>query len=229
MSDIFENWIRESAPRGKVNDLKKEIHLAVLKERLRGMDRRRSLRHQRQMRASMVATVVLSLLVGGNFSQLGSDGFDIIVNGPMPAFEHSLNSVSGLREMKVQVGSFDSPEVVLDLHQQIEGRIGRVVSLTAIEVQGAMNWTITMKHQAGDTKREYTTEVLDRRSKMSRAKAAFIREESDTMFRQVKNGILRPIMIRNEVVDGTRFLIKEYVYHSDKFGDVTYLFGVPSR
>jgi len=77
MNAKIENWIRESAPTIHLNEVKKEAHLAVLKERFRQREVRRSQQRVGLRRLSFAGILVLFFMSGSEVSELGSEGFDV--------------------------------------------------------------------------------------------------------------------------------------------------------
>jgi hypothetical protein len=223
--DKFEKWIMEAAPEVPINEMKKEIHLWVLRERLREKEILRNRRHKRQRRASMVAVLLVFFLYSGNVSELGSDGFEIT----MFEIDGGLKSISGHRETYVPVYEEDTAEEILDLHQQIEARIGWPVSVDAYGFEGAIQWTISYEYQVGEEKRLYTETVLGRPSVLTREMQAFMLAEGDKMMEQAEEGILVPVETREEEVEETLFLLKFYEYESENYGIVKYIKGEPIR
>ncbi len=226
MKNNFEQWIRESAPVVEIDEIKKEAHLAVLKERLRVREGQHRRRGRRQLRASMVAVVVVLMFFGGEFSELGSDGFDINFLG-IPAHDHGQLVEIGMRGFKIGVPEDQPRDVTRDLVTQLQARIGDPVEMVSVQAQGGEQWLIVREYLVEGKITRYTAGSLDHEDVKIQALLPFIMEESSIMMNQVDSGELLPVGAKQMVVDGFLFEVKVYEYTSNKYGKVTLLKGLP--
>ena len=223
MTDQFEDWIKESAPSVHVNELKKEVHLAVLKERLRAREIRHQRRHHRQRRASMVAVVLMFLLIGGNVSELGSDGFDITIT-ESEALKEKVASI-GFRGSEFTLQDDDTEADVEDLAQQIQADLGHPVGISMYEIDGDQFWTVIQEYEVNGQMQTRTQFPSTHESSINESISDFLTGEALVMMREIKSGELLPFVTREESVDGVSFLAKVYRYHSAKHGEVIFLRG----
>ena len=225
-NDKFEQWIQECAPTVEVNATRKAIHLAVLKQRLRARENQHRNRQKRAWRSGVMVTAVVLVLIGGNFAELGSDGFDSSLWGPSRIPGYNL-VVTGLRGDRMMVHEEDSPQVIEAFARLVNARDGDPLSVDLYRVNGDGYWGVTLEYQVGNIKRNYCRKAEDRPSTLTRAHLDFLDSESELMLNQIENGILPPVSSHVEIVDDIQFMIKTYHYQSKKYGLVVYKHGDP--
>lgn len=225
MGDQFEKWIQNSAPVVAVDETKKEIHLAVLKQRLRQRDQRHHKRMKQIRRSGVAAMALVFILVGGNVSELGSDGFELEIS-PSNLVPDAKNARIGFRKTKLGFPGSMPEEEVLDLTQQMEAEIGIPAEVISINVHGNVIWDILYEYEVKGEKKLVGGKAVDRPSKLTRAHFEFVKSELDLLTEMIGSGNLVPVSSRIESVDGYPFLIKEYHFQSEKYGLVVYGKGV---
>jgi hypothetical protein len=225
MKNQFEDWIQESAPAVEVDDTKKEIHLAILKQRLRERESRHKTRQKGMRRTSVAFVVLVFVLIGGNVSELGSDGFDLVISENELGTDLSHVEI-GFRKSGLGVPDEMPHDEVQELAMQIEAQNGTPAEVEVIKLQGNEFWTILFEYEVGDGTRLSGHTVKDRPSKPTRAHVNFSKAEIQLMWDEINSGNLSPVSSRIETVDGYRFLMKVYHYQSDQFGLVEYQKGI---
>jgi len=228
MNNEFEKWIRESAPVVEVDEHHKEMHLAVLKNRLRDRDKLHMKRQKQTRRASVVVAALMFVMIGGNVSELGSDGFDFVVS------ENEFNSETksmeiGFRKLSISGSVGDSDELLRDLAVQMEMGDGIPASVGAIEIKGHVWWDIRFDYNVRGGMHPGGRTVRDRPSSPTLAHLEFAETEMKQIDERIENGSLSAVSSRIETVEGYRFLIKEYHIQSDQFGLIVWKKGTPIR
>jgi len=151
VSNEFEKWIQESAPSVEVNETRKEIHLAVLRQRLRERENRYQTRQKRTRRASVAAVALVFVLIGGNVSELGSDGFEFVVS-ESEYMSTSKTVEVGFRKSKI-AGNDDTPsEFLRDLVVEMGFSDGVPVSVESVGIQGSESWAIVFEYDVKGSK-----------------------------------------------------------------------------
>ncbi len=222
----FEKWIQESAPSVEVNKLKKEVHLSVLKQRLREREAQHIRRVNKTRRTSVALAALLVVLVGGNFSELGSDGFNIIdvIPSSVPGYDLS---ITGFRGDGIMVLKEDSPELIEEFSRMIDAGLGIPLDVESYSVRGKEFWSLNREYQARGITRNYSKTVLDRENEIIRDHLTFLQAENELMMEQIDSGTLLPISIKAEMIEGIPFMIETYEYLSEEFGKVVYKRGEP--
>lgn len=218
--------MQESSPSLEVNTTRKDIHLAVLKQRLRERETRHLNRQKKIRRTGVVVAAFILVLVGGNVAELGSDGFDISIQGPASIPDNNL-AVIGFRRDGMNVLEEDSPEIIEAFARLIGARNGIPLNASSYSVNEKEFWSIQFEYQVGNIKRNYSRGPDDRPSTTTREHLDFLVSESDLMLEQIEKGILQSVSSHTEIVDGVRFMFKTYHYQSKKYGLVVYKHGEP--
>lgn len=224
MSNEFEKWIESSAPAVEADKGMKEVHLAILKQRLRDRDKQYKVRQKRTRRGSIVAVVLMFVLVGGNISELGSDGFELETSESL--LVDGMNNVTvGHREFGFGAPKSLTKAETEDFARQAEWRHGQPVGVECLEIQGAAAWFINFHYDLDGSTSLGSHSVRDRPSTAGMDHLNFSQHEYDGMEEKIKNGTLAPVSSRIETVDGFRFFIKVYNFESSEFGSVVFQKG----
>ena len=223
----FDDWIREFTPPIHVNEMKKEAHLAVLKERLRTRELSRRRRHRRYRRQGLIPVVFMMMMIGWGVTELGSDDFEsYIYYSP----EHGRRMANtGMREVIINIREDMSAAEVEELNHQLEARTGIPVEMNAISVGGKTSWNILFEHEVGVKKEPYWERALDRKEGMTRKHYELYQTSEWEVFRNsVTTGQLAPSELTVETLDGIEFEVRVYHHQSERFGSIIYMEGEPT-
>jgi len=141
MNNNFDQWIRDCAPDFEVDEINKETHLAILKESMRQRKLLQSRREKWQLRVSMVAAVLVFILIGGNYSQLGSDGFDPTVLD-IPANDQGNFVTFGMSRMGLRVPEDQSEEETTRQVTRFVARLGEPLRVHGFLMDGRESWSV---------------------------------------------------------------------------------------
>ncbi len=227
MNNKFEQWIREVAPETQIDEINKEAHLAVLKERLRKREAKHRRNNRRQRNASMFFVILLFSFGGGAFSPLGSDGFEFLFKKRAHQSEDMISVEMGLREHRFSTQADISQDNLMDLATQLEAGIGEPIGLKSIQIDGAETWNVGKNYLVDGEIVCYWGESSSRKDIDALSLFPFLVEESSKMENEVDSGVLQPVETRNVLVDGVLYDTKVYKYQSKKYGEVTFLKGTP--
>lgn len=223
MNDPLGKWISDVAPPLVVDEVKKEAHLAVLKERLRQRQIQNERRHDRLLRSSVTAAVLVFLMIGGRVADLGSDGFDYTLEKPQSQRLGYANV--GLRHDAFNIREDDRPEEITDFAQQVAADLGQPVSIFMYVIEGNEYCTVRKQYQMGDEVRIAGGEAKDRKMKNLSLLMDFLETEGTEIHDQIRSGALLPLETRVEEVEGHSYQAQVYHFHSTNHGEVLYLRG----
>jgi len=228
MNSEFDKWVEESAPQVEVNNIRKEIHLAVLQTRLRKRDKDYRRRQNRFRRGSILSLAMMFIFIGGNFSQLGSDGFDFVVteNEFLPG-NKSLEI--GFRKASMGGPCYMTDEVLVEISSKMEAGERTTIGVESVTIHGKEFWSMEFEVEMGNFMVPTGGEVNDRLSEMTRDHLDFMQTENQSILRKAADGTLKPSAEWVETIDGCRFLMKEYNVNSKKYGFVKVKLGQPIR
>lgn len=224
MNKNFDDWARDLAPPMGVDEVSRKAHLTILKDRLRTREITRRRRRVGTRRASMVALVVLVTFLGGNLSELGSDGFDHVLK-PVESRER-LRATVGHRETRVGVRSEEAaPEMI----QKTEMDLGHPELLDVVIVKGTEQWTVSIPELLSTGERYLRTRTPHGMEALNKGNAAghlnfFANYEQDWATR-ITNGHAQPVATEIIEAEGQRFLTRVYQETFPGLGVVTWKKG----
>ena len=228
MNKQFEDRIREFTPPIHLNEMKKEAHLAVLKERMRVREIQGRRRHRRFRRQGLIPVVLMLMMVGWGDTELGSDDFepDIFYS---PEVGQRV-AVTGIREVIINIDEDMTVAEVEELNHQLAARTGVPVEMYAFSLGGKASWHIGFEYQVGDKKETRWERVLDRPNGLNRKHYEFSQTSEWKEFNNsVTTGQLAPSELTVETLDGIEFEVRVYHYQSEKFGSIIYMEGRPTH
>lgn len=228
MNNNFEKWIQDSAPSVEVDETNKEIHLALLRHRLRERENRSKIRRKRAGRVGVAALAIVFVFIGGNFSELGSDGFEFVArqNEYLP---ESTSVEIGFRKLRMTGPPDVSYESLRDLAVEMEAGDGIPKSVVVIGIHGNENWVLEFEYDVGgETHNGARAPILPGRpSKITKDHLDFAINELDEVLKNIENGNLQPVSSRVQTIEGYRFLMKVYHVQSENYGLVLFQQGAP--
>ncbi len=139
MTKNFDKLITDAAPLVPDCGTNRRVTRALLKERMRQDARRRQVRDRRGM--SLAVSLVFMFVIGGQVTELGSDGFDTIsrvmelTNG-----EKFIKITAPFRGTGLAVPEEFSPEKTYEIQQAIAADDIKPVRLEGINVFGKTMW-----------------------------------------------------------------------------------------
>lgn len=228
MNNNFEKWIQDSAPSIEVDETSKEIHLAVLRQRLRERENRSRARRKRAGRVGVTALAIVFVFIGGNFSELGSDGFEFVAT--QNKFLQESRSVEvGFRKSFITGPSEMSYETLRDIAVEMEAGDGIPINIEVIGIHGNEHWVLEVEYDMGGEIHTGARAINlpDRPSNITKDHLDFAINELEGVLKNIENGKLQPVSSRAQTLEGCRFLIKEYHIQSEKFGLVVFQKGAP--
>ncbi len=229
MNSNFEQWMRDCAPEVEINEIKKEAHWAILKERMRLREIKHKQREERRLQTSMVAAVLMFIFIGGSMSPLGSDGFNITDSDNQFYDDGRLVQVGTTAGLNFVIPNDYSPEEAADLITQTKAQLGEMVGLTRLVASGGSTWSFGREIQMrGETTISWGVAV-GFESVMAEKVLPFIFSDSGEKFLlDVDAGKYQPVRMEGVSVEGRPFSIKVYAKSFEKFGVVEYWIGVPA-
>lgn len=225
MSDKFEKWIQESSPSVEINENSKEIHLAVLKQRLREREKQHVNRQTRMRRSGVVVVALMIVIAGGNVAELGSDGFDYkIVESDLVSETQQLEV--GHRQSAITGPASMNSDTLRDLEVEMEYSQGIPVSVEAIGIHGDESWSINFEYDVNGIRQTGGRMVKDRPSNPTMDHLRFAESELELVLKMITKGMLHPVATRKETVEGYSFLIKSFQVQSEQLGLIIYQKGL---
>ena len=223
VNDQFDNWVREVIPAPEENEMKKEIHLAILKERLRTKEIKR--RRQRYRYGMMVAPFLFVVLYFGNTVDLGGDGFDLVeVEAPVSPGSAYKND---FREEGFLTTQNDSSGDILELTQQIAAGEGTIIGLEGYEIHGKIEWSIIREYSVSGKIFVLGTSPHFPSSDTPLELRDFLVNEWSQYESRIEAGTIASAGQKNLDFDGIAFSIQYWTIPTEKFGIVKYYSGKP--
>jgi len=223
MSDQFGKWIGESMPEPTEDRLRSEIHLAVLKERIRAREIKR--RKHRSRFGMIAAPAVLVVLISANFVDLGGDGFDLV--------EIEDSKVAGgvvkndFREVGFNVQNLESEEEIQEFNHQVAAGQGVVIGLEGWQINGKTHWTIQREFNVLGKIMEMGSSPTNPPMEFLPELPVFLMEHWDEFESKIKSGVLRPSGHMSQELDGDMYSIQYWTIPTEQFGMVIYYSGKP--
>jgi len=227
MKKNFGTWAREMAPSMSPDEMSRKAHLAVLKDRLRTMEQSRQRRHARMRKASMVAVFVCFTFLGGYVSELGSDQYVVMENGEFVGLEGLVHQSVTIGHVGHQITG-DSLDVdkAMDWVDQKEAGFGKPTRCEMIEINGRQFWlTFSEFNLMGDVEERHN-QIQDRPWVLTGEISAFMGEYYRDWVLDIKAGKIEEDRTFFEVVDGLRYLCREFHKEFPGYGMVKLYRGV---
>ena len=219
--------MRDSAPLIQTNEMKKSGHLVLINARLRLREKLNKSRVKHEKRISFLATVALILLGGGIFAGLKTDEYMFQTKnaGFLPENEMFV-------EFENKDFGFNAPKDIpvtdlLDLEMQLEAWIGDPLEFSSYQMPGAEMWSVAKDFIVEGEAARYWGHSRERDDINAMAILPFLLEEFPELIVEVDSGELKPVEIRQVLVDGVIFDTKVYEFNSLKYGKIIYMEGLP--
>lgn len=223
MKDPFDDWIRGAIPEIPEDKFKKEIHLAILKERMRA---RGVQRQHRGLRWGMIAApLVLLILFFGNVVELGGDGFDLVeVEGSKDSGRILLNEFRGVG---FNVYEDETEAEIRELNQQLAAGEGVVVGVEGWIIQGHANWGVIREYTVFGKKKTSARTPESPPTKNVAKALVQMNVDWDALDALVKSGDFQPEAIEPIELDGILFSVQRWSIPTEEYGTVIHYSGVP--
>jgi len=225
MTDQFDEWLRGTMPDVSENETRKEIHLAILKERLRA---RGIARRNRYLKRGLLAVPVLLLVVlVGNVSELGSDGFGLVQL-------ESTETLGRVFKNEFRGGGFNilddkTDEEIYEYSQQLAAGEGVNISATGWKANGMVLWSIIREFTVMGKVSTVSMSAEEPPSNWPREMSPFFTEHWAQYEQQVLSGEIQPAGEIVQVLDGKQFLLEYWLIPTEDYGEVIYYSGLPVR
>ncbi len=225
MTDQFENWLRDTIPDVPVNETRKEIHLAILKERLRA---RRVARHRRYVQHGMLAIPVLLLvLFVSDIGELGSDGFSLIpvedAKTPGSIMQNEFRGDGFNAE------NFATAEEAQEYNQQLATGEGIVVGVEGWEIRGETEWTVQKVFNISGKAEEMGFPLENPPSSMPPDLFVFLTKYWGDYEPQIKSGAVPCSGTTTRELDGELYTVQYWQLPTTELGLVRYYSGKPNH
>lgn len=225
VNEQFDNWVREMIPAPRESEIKKEIHLAILKERLRNKAIER--RGQRIRRGMVVVPFVLLTFFFGSTSELGGDGFDL-VELDSPGIPGRIYE-NEFREEGFNLVSEDLPGKNEELNRQMAAGEGTVVGVEGFEINGKVEWSIKREYSVSGERLVLGFSPDSPSTGSPRELREFLLNEWSFYENQIEEGRLLPDGERIQKLDGIEFVVQYWEIPARNSGSVVYYSGKPIR
>lgn len=227
MNNSFEQWIRDCAPENEIDDIRKEAHLVVLKERLRQREIRYQSRQKRQLRASMVAVVAVFIIVSGNFSQLGSDGFDLIEFEGVHTKGKIVKNVFRGDGFNVLEG--ESSADILETNRQITAGEGVVFKLEGWTISKKTHWIVCRLIVVNGKEKILAQSPDSIPEENTKQHFLYLTQDWEAQLKKMESDGPPPGGELKKVVDGVTFQLQYWDFDTKDFGPIRYYMGTPIR
>jgi len=221
LDDPFETWLRETIPATPVDETRQEMHLAILKERMR-LDQARRRRRMR-LTCSVLPLVVVVLLVGGR--DVGSDGFDLVQLEQTTGSEAVVSNVFRGDGFNVPAGS--TARETQEFNQQLAADDGVVVRAVGWEVRGKNNWSLMREYNVHGQARTAGADPRLTPSHWTGEMLVFLTGPASGYVTQIEAGLIAPTGSVVKELDGEPYKLDYWTIPTADFGEVTYYAGPP--
>lgn len=230
MTQDFDKLIASAAPEVPDCGESRRTARALMNERVRLETQRQRTRHLR--RISVAAGLVFVVMMGGQLSELGSDGFDFkmgtleLSNG-----ETVPQIVNTFRGAGAGITSKMTEDELYEFQQQILLREGTIESITGLSFNDAppqwfINYLIINNGKVKVIEREPLGLSVENMP-ISRDKVRFLIDELDSFMELVASGQIAGKPYDKIAADGVTFEVRQWSKQYPQWGLFTYYRGEP--
>jgi hypothetical protein len=220
MNDKFDKWLRDAIPNVPEDRVKQEIHLAILKERMRD---KKTQRRRWALRWSLIgAPVLLAVLLVGNVVELGGDSFDLVEHESELVGKYVANEFRGVG---FNVYEDQTDKEIQEFNQQIAAGEGIVVGLDGWIIDGVETWSILREYNVLG---EIIKAGMASKSKPERSRSdvlKLINFDWELLEAKMESDEYQLDGTEEMAVDGMLFFVERYSFLTEEYGRVVHYEG----
>jgi hypothetical protein len=220
MNDAFGEWLKNEIPESQEDRVRQEVHLAILKERMRSKQVRR---RRRVFRWSLIGVpVVLVALLVGNVVELGGDSFDLVEHESELVGSYVANEFRGVG---FNVYEDQTDKEIQEFNQQIAAGEGIVVGLDGWIIDGVETWSIFREYNVLG---EIIKAGMAPKSKPERSRSdvlKLINFDWELLEAKMESDEYQLDGTEEMAVDGMLFFVERYSFLTEEYGRVVHYEG----
>lgn len=228
MTQDFDKLISNSAPVVPDSGASRRMAQTLLHEKMRGQERRRQRRNRRGM--SLAATVVFLLVIGGQATQLGSDGFDVVTRDlELDGLGGITISETGFRKDLTAFRPGTTQEVIDEVNQVYAAEEQVPFKLSGYQIEGKTFWMMeyhSLIKGGVDIQTGVPKNIIGHTMQPSKKVMTFLAEYSDEFTEDMEKNLIPRreygLIQSNGRIYHVYMWTKEYA----EYGPVTYYEGL---